>query len=219
MSKLIDLEGKRYGKLMVVKRMANRDKAVTVWECKCDCGNTTIVTSANLRSGRTKSCGCLRGIVSKQKATTHGMSKSKLYYIWSDIKQRCYQKNNPAFKFYGGRGIKMCNEWFKSYERFMKWAEINGYHEGLTIERIDVNGDYCPDNCKWIQLSEQAQNRRSNILIDYNGESHCLSEWCNIYKVNYYLVYNRIHKNKWSFERAISEPAHVEKRNKKAKGK
>lgn len=215
MSKLIDMTGKRYGMLEVIGRAPRRGKQGTFWECKCDCGNTTIVSSSGLKRG-TRSCGCLKGIVSKQRSTTHGMTKSKLYYCWSNVKQRCCCETNKAFKNYGGRGIKMCEDWKNSFESFARWAASAGYKEGLTIERIDVNGDYCPENCKWISLSDQATNRRSNIVVDYNGESHCLSEWCEMYDVDYYLVYNRMHKNHWSFERAIFEPAHVEKRNKKA---
>ena len=216
MSKLIDLTGKRFGMLEVIRK-APRTQNATRWECKCDCGNVSFVTSSDLRNGRTKSCGCLRGIVSKQKAKTHGMSKSKLYCCWTDIKQRCYNENSPAFKQYGGRGIKMCDEWKKSFERFSDWATNNGYSEGLTIERVDVNGNYCPENCKWASPYEQSINRRSNIIISYNGESRCLSEWCKKYRTDYCLVYNRMHKNKWSFERAMFESKHSEKRNKKAK--
>jgi len=215
MSKLIDLTGNKYGMLTVVCREKNLSDGFTAWRCLCECGNTKIVRGANLKRGSTKSCGCLSQKLRHERAK-HSMSGTRLYNIWGGIKSRCYRKNQPSYKSYGGRGIKMCTDWKDSFENFSKWALSNGYDESMTIERIDVNGDYCPENCKWIPLSEQARNRRSNILYEYNGETHCLTEWCERYNKDYYLVRNRIKKDKWSFERAMFEPVHSEKRNKKA---
>lgn len=219
MSKLIDITGKRYGMLTVLEREKDYKEGKTYWRCKCDCGNIAIVWGGNLRNGQTKSCGCLRILAGQENNKKHNMSKTRLYNIWAGIKARCCHKSQPAYKSYGGRGIKMFDDWKDSFENFSKWAFLRGYDDTMTIERIDVNGDYCPENCKWIPFSEQAKNRRSNILFEYNGETHCLSKWCEIYQKDYDFVYNRIHKNKWSFERAMFEPVHTEKRNKQAQSR
>lgn len=214
MSALIDITGNKYGMLTVIRRVENAPKGVARWECRCDCGNVAIVRGRNLKNGSVKSCGCLIGVSNKSRST-HGMSRTRLYQVWINIKARCYHESHPAYKSYGARGVKMCNEWLNSFEAFAEWSLSNGYRDELTIERVDNNGDYEPENCKWIRLGEQAKNRRSNIMITYQSETHNLSEWCEKYKKDYRLVYNRIHKNKWDFERAMFEPVHVEKRNRR----
>lgn len=214
MSKLIDRTGKKYGKLTVIRRVENAPGGVTRWECLCECGNLTIVRANNLNSGAVKSCGCLLKTAPQSRAT-HNMSNTRLYREWASIKARCYYKSQAGYKSYGARGIKMCDEWLNSFEAFADWSLSNGYSDDMTIERIDNDKDYMPNNCKWISLSEQANNRRSNIKITHNGETHNLSEWCKIYGIDYKLAHNRIYKLGWSFERVISEPVHVEKRNRK----
>lgn len=214
MNALIDITGNKYGKLTVIRRAESAPKGITRWECKCDCGNVVIVRGGNLKNGAVKSCGCLISTNNKNRST-HGMSGSRLYQDWANIKSRCYNPKNPAYKRYGARGITMCCDWYNSFDAFAKWALSNGYKDNLTIERIDNDKGYSPDNCKWISKGEQAGNRGSNISISFNGETHNLSEWCKIYQKNYQLVYNRIHKYKWTFERAIFEPVHIEKRNRK----
>lgn len=210
MTAFIDRTGEKFGKLTVIRRVENAPGGITRWECLCECGNTTVVRSRNLISGSVKSCGCLTG-----GKTTHNMSKTRLYQTWSAIKARCYYRGQPAYKSYGARGIKMCDEWRKSFEAFAEWAFSSGYRDDLTIERIDNDKGYTADNCKWISLGEQANNRRSNIKITHKGEIRNLSEWCKIYGIDYYLVYNRMYKLGWDFERAITEPVHAEKRNRK----
>lgn len=211
MSKLVDLTGNRYGDLVVVKRAENAPGGIAVWECLCDCGQTTLVRGNNLKRGAVKSCGCRR---SKVKPTLrHGMSKTRLYREWAAIKRRCYLKTDPSYKNYGGRGIGMCDSWKNSFELFAKWATNNGYSDELTIERINVNGNYCPENCKWIPWSEQQGNRTYCRFYTYNGETKNLVEWCKQFNLPYGTVHNRIYKLKWTFQRAISEPIHIEKRN------
>ena len=214
MTALIDITGNRYGKLTVVCRAENAPKGISRWECKCDCGKVVIVRGNNLRSGAVKSCGCLIKDKNANRAT-HNMSQTRLYRTWAGIKARCYYTSQPAYKSYGARGIKMCDEWLHSFDAFAKWALSNGYQDDLTIERIDNDKGYNPDNCKWIGLGEQANNRHSNIKITYKGDTRNLSEWCKIYGKDYYLVHNRMYKLGWDFERAISEPVHAEKRNRK----
>ena len=213
MSNLIDLAGKRYGDLIVVKRADNTSSGLAMWECLCDCGKTTIVRGSSLRNGTVKSCGCLR--YRKKPSLRHGMSHTKLYWVWSNIKKRCYNVTDPAYKNYGGRGIKMCDLWKDSFEAFSEWALNNGYVDGLSIERKDVNGDYCPENCEWIPFNEQQNNRTTCLLYTYNGETKNLAEWCKCFGIPYMTAYTRINRWKWDFERTISEPVHIEKRNRK----
>ena len=214
MSKLIDLTGNRYCKLVVIERAENTNRGEPRWKCKCDCGNITTVKGQNLKHGLVKSCGCLRSESNKSR-TKHGLSNDPLYIKWNSIKVRCYDPSCKSYKDYGGRGIKMCDEWKNSVDEFAKWAYSSGYNEDLTIERIDNNGDYCPENCRWVTKMEQAKNRRSNYKIAYNGKTQDLTDWCKDLGLDYKLIHNRIHKSHWSFERAISEPVHAEKRNRK----
>lgn len=210
MSKFIDITGNRYNHLTVIRRLDNASNGVAVWECLCDCGNITQVRGTNLKSGAVKSCGCLRKTT--KPTLRHNMSNTRLYRKWASIKSRCKDPNN---KDYGQRGIKMCEEWATSFEAFMEWAVSNGYSDDLTIERIDVNGDYCPENCTWIPWEKQQGNRRICRAIEHNGKTQNLAEWCRELGLSYSAIHNRIYKLGWSFERAISESVHIEKRNKK----
>ena len=209
MAKLIDLTGKRYAKLTVVSREDNSPRGVAVWLCRCDCGNFVSVRGGNLKSGAVKSCGCLRKTPPNK---SHGMSHSALYRKWAAIKRRCYCKSVRSYKDYGARGIKMCEEWERSSSAFIKWALENGYEEGLTIERINNDGDYCPGNCKWIPFTEQQGNRRNCVKIEYNGKTKNLSQWCRDLGLDYSRVHNRMKKLGWTFEKAISEPVDIKKR-------
>lgn len=210
MSRLIDITGNKYNKLTVVKRVNKPNEKSVIWECLCDCGNTTYVRGKNLKNGAVKSCGCL--LKSNKSSIRHNMSKTRLYRTWANIKGRCYIPSCKAYKNYGLRGITMCDEWKNSFESFMEWALNNGYNDTLSIERIDVNKGYYPDNCTWIPLNEQQKNRTINLNINYNGETKILAEWCRELGKPYKQIHNRIYKLGWSFERAITEPVHTEKR-------
>ena len=209
--KALNLSGKRFNHLVAIERVENTPNGQAVWKCKCDCGNTTIVRRSNLISGAVKSCGCLVHRSSKNR--THGMSKSRLYQEWAGIKNRCIYGTVECYKYYGGRGIKMCDEWVNSFENFRDWAFQNGYQDNLTIERIDVNGDYCPDNCKWIPQSEQNNNTRRCVIITYNGKTQNLNDWCKELNLDYKRVHNRLNKLGWSVERAFTESTNINKRN------
>lgn len=210
MSKLIDITGNKYNKLTVIGRVENGNKGASRWKCLCDCGNITYVRGGNLKSGSVKSCGCLN---KKPHYLIHGDSDKPLYAMWTSMMYRCHNPKNQAYKFYGARGISVCEEWH-DYLKFKEWVESTKKEESLTIERIDVNGNYCPENCIWVSMKEQANNRRSNIIFEYNGEKHNLMEWCNLLGLNYKNIHNRIYKLGWSFEKAISTKIDESKRNK-----
>lgn len=211
MPRLIDLIGQRFGRLTVIRRDGANKNGSATWLCKCDCGNVKVVSGRDLINGDTKSCGCSRRTPRK-----HGMTKTRLYRIWSDMKNRCQNPNNHAYKDYGGRGIVVCGEWSDDFNCFKEWAINNGYSKELTIERLDFNKGYCPDNCTWITLSEQAQNRRRCIFVTIGEKTLNLQQWCNELGIDYKLVHNRIYKLGWEPEKALTTPVDKSKRNKKA---
>lgn len=203
MSKLIDLSGQRFGRLTVIKK-AESSKGKTKWHCKCDCGRETTVFGCNLKKGVAKSCGCLRNEATSERRTSHGQRWTRLYNIWEQMKGRCTRPAHPFYRLYGGRGITVCDEWRDSFKVFHDWAMANGYAENLTIDRIDTNGNYCPENCRWADLVTQANNTSRNHLLAYNGEVHTLAEWSKLTGINYMSLKTRIRRG-WSIERALTE--------------
>lgn len=193
MSRRIDLTGNRYGRLLVTKFDRKNQHGDTYWVCRCDCGNYKSIASNKLRSGWTKSCGCLHKEIMRQKLLSHGMSKSKLYSSWELMKSRCYYPQNNRYYRYGGRGIKVCDEWL-SFERFKEWALKNGYKEGLTLERKNIDKNYEPDNCCWITKEEQARNKCNTVWVVYKGERMCMSVFAREMGVSINVISNRIKK-------------------------
>lgn len=181
-----DLTGKRFSRLLVLERSNEKYKTKngkeypnSIYVCQCDCGNIIHCLGGNLLKGRTTSCGCFQKDCTSKRFSKHGMRRSRLYNCWVNMRSRCNNQKNKAYKNYGERGITVCNEWDNSFEEFMKWALSNGYSEELTIDRIDVNGNYCPNNCRWATTEQQANNQRKTIRIEISGIEKSLKQWTN----------------------------------------
>lgn len=195
------MSGKRIGKLTVIQYAETRNKQA-YWLCKCDCGNKIIARGNHLRNGNVKSCGCLRIEENKIRAK-HNLSRSDLYNTYHSMRKRCYLKTNASYSRYGGRGIKMCDEWLNSetgFESFYVWALSSGYKKGKSIERIDVNKNYCPENCTWADAKQQANNLTTTPHITYNNETHTPSEWQEICGIPRQTILSR-YKKGWSAEK------------------
>lgn len=160
MSKINDLTGKKFGRLKVVRYYGSNKNGRALWLCQCECGNTKVIVGNSLINKATISCGCYNKEHSKNIHTKHNMSYSKIYKVWNGMKTRCYNKNFLYYCNYGGRGIKICDEWKNDFSKFYEWAINNGYKEGLTIDRINNDGNYEPNNCRWVTRAEQNRNKR-----------------------------------------------------------
>ncbi len=205
-----DLTGQRFGRLVVLSR-AMKDElpdknlySQVFWKCQCDCGNVKFVSSGHLRDGHTKSCGCLHDENARTVGKTHGMTHTRLHAIWSNMVQRCTNPKNTKYKDYGARGIHVCSEW-RDFAVFCEWAYNNGYQQDLTIDRIDVDGNYCPENCRWATNFEQMRNMTVNHWITYKGETHILADWVKILGDKGPSFKSRILRG-WSAEKAMETP-------------
>lgn len=199
----LKLEGKRFGRLVVLKRADNTKKGMTYWLCKCDCGNTKIVRGTHLQAGKIKSCGCLVRETSRETLSTHRLSKTRLYRVYCGIKARCYNPKNECYRIYGGRGITMCEEWKNNFLSFYNWAINNGHREDLSIDRINNDGNYEPNNCRWATPKEQSNNTRRCIYVTYNNETHTITEWGRILNIDADTLLTRYHRNKNNLDRVF----------------
>lgn len=206
-----DLSGRKFGRLTAIRHDGYKEfpssKRKVVWLCECECGNTVRVMARALKSGNTKSCGCL-AIEKKrengQKNTKHGMCNSRLYSIWHGMKYRCYNPSSHEYKNYGGKGIHICDEWLFDFKCFYEWAVCNGYRDNLTIDRIDFDKDYCPENCRWVGAKEQNNNKSNNRFIYIDGVKKSLAEWAEEHSIAPETVAYRIDKLRMSPTEALT---------------
>lgn len=205
-----DLTGQRFGRWTVLYYVGNNKHNQPTWLCRCDCGNVVVTSANGLRRGTTKSCGCRRSDVSRQSknhfAPTHGMSRTPEFRVWMSMLDRCQNPQSQPYRHYGGRGIKVCERW-QDFENF--FADMgNRPSPKYSLDRIDNDGDYRPDNCRWATMKEQNSNRRSNQNITYNGQTHTIREWTLITGITYNTLWGRIFKSHWSIDRALTEQIH-----------
>jgi hypothetical protein len=221
-----DLTGKVFGNLEVIKFHHKKRKNPSngqvqghryFWLCKCLlCGGTAIVPSSSLKGMKSTSCGCLTRKRASEVNTKHGHANERLYHVWQGMKDRCFNPNHHGYHNYGGRGITICNEWM-DYANFRKFMIGIGYDENLkrgvqTLERIDVNGNYEPSNCKLIPFVEQSLNRRNSHKVLYNGEEKTISEWAKVYKMNQNTLGHRLREG-WPIEKALLTPVRHPKKH------
>lgn len=196
------LDGKRFGRLTVISFSHLDDTKTAHWLCKCDCGNTCTPSNRSLRKGATQSCGCLHKEQLSERNATHRSSSTKEYYIWNNMRERCSSPKNNHYKYYGGRGIKVCKRWL-DFSNFI--ADMGYAPEGYSIERINNDGDYEPSNCKWIPMSEQAANKSNNHRIEYEGRNLHLAAWARELNLPYDALKYLLNYKKLSFPDAIAE--------------
>jgi len=195
MSKVkLELKGLKFNSWKVLCEAEGRLRGCIGWHCVCDCGTKRIVAGSHLKSGHSKSCGCVRNYNTKIRETTHGMTQTPLHKIWLGMKNRCYNKNTISYRSYGERGIKVCDRWLNSFENFFEDMSST-YKKGLTIERKDVDKDYSPENCCWIPKSEQSRNRTNTIWVTTELGTMTVSEAAKIAKVSWFCIYNRHLRN------------------------
>jgi hypothetical protein len=200
--KIPNLVGKTFGRLTVIEIGPRTSvKKGTYYLCRCECGNLKEIKAQALVSGATLSCGCYN----KEVMTTHGMSKTKLYDTLHKMKRRCNNIDDKNYKNYGGRGIKICEDWEQDFIHFYNWSILSGYKEGLTIDRIDNDGPYSPENCRWVSQKVQAGNKRNNHMLTLNGKTQCLAAWCEELNMRSSTIINRLNLG-WSEEKALTYP-------------
>ena len=211
-----NLTGLKYGRLTVIEISSKDKNGHYYWLCECDCGKIKKILGTHLLRGNIKSCGCynseLASIRQKEKQI---IPNKRIRHIWESMKSRCYNNKNISYKNYGARGIKICDEWINKENgliNFYNWSIDNGYKDDLTIDRIDVNGNYEPSNCRWATWQKQCNNTRNNIKIEYNSEYENICYFIKKYNLNKFAIYNRL-KRDWSVRDAIEKPVKERRTN------
>lgn len=195
-SEVKDLTGLQFGRLTVIRRAGSTKEGKATWLCLCECGVESVKVGKQLRNGHCRSCGCLErenridNMLHNKHHRVHHQSETRLYNIWCAMKQRCYYPNHVDFHNYGGRGIEVCEEWRSDFLAFKEWSEQNGYRDNLSIDRIAVNGNYEPSNCKWSTSKEQSRNKRDTLFVTLDGETKSLADWCDELGLSYNKVYH-----------------------------
>ena len=205
-----DLTGHNFGRLTAIAsyedHIQRSGRHKTQWLCRCSCGNEVVVQTFNLKSGNTKSCGCLNAENIKTQSVTHGDRHTRLYRIWCGMKSRCYDTACPSYERYGRRGIMMCDEWKESYQTFKDWAVQRGYNDELSIDRVNNDEGYSPENCRWATQKEQANNRSSFKHFLYEGRDVTISELSEITGIKYHTLFARLNTLHWTVDDAVKTP-------------
>lgn len=201
MSKTIDLVGMRFGRLSVIGKTKTKSNRVA-WICKCDCGNETTPMTTSLLKGRTKSCGCFHRDRTAETFRKHGQYNTRLYRIWGNMHQRCSNPKKDNYHLYGAKGVSVCDEW-KDFSDFSKWAMENGYSDSLSIDRIETDKGYSPENCRWATPQEQTDNRSCTKLISFNGKTQTIKRWAEETGIPYKNLLWRIDHG-WDAEKALT---------------
>lgn len=205
-----DITGMKFNFIMPIRCVGSEHKK-RLWECKCDCGNVFVTEATLIISGHTKSCGCWKRYINSQLHRTHGQTGTRLNRIWRGMKSRCNNPHVKDFSYYGGRGIKVCKEWSDSFESFRDWANSNGYAENLTLDRIEVNDNYTPDNCRWVDRLTQSRNKRDNVCLTLYGKTKTLMEWSEILGFDRHTIRHRLDRG-WSVEKTLTTiPVNIKK--------
>lgn len=191
--KFDDMTGQKYGSLVVIERAKNHGHC-TYWVCRCDCGRLRECQASCLKAGTVNSCGCKTSEHCWTAKTVHNLTNTRIHHIWSNMKQRCYNKKSRAYRLYGERGVVVCDEWRNNFMRFYRWAKANNYKENLTLDRIDVNGNYCPENCRWVDNITQQNNKRNSHYLTYNGRTYTVSEWGRITGIKPGTIFARLRR-------------------------
>lgn len=200
-----NLIGKKFNYLTVLKKVESKDKKHSYYLCRCECGNEKIIRSDTLKDERYVSCGCYnRSKIKGQKSLKHGQSRTKLYHVWAGMKNRCRKASNYSSKWYYDKSVKVYEEWL-SFEKFYEWCIQNNYREGLTIDRIDYNGDYEPSNCRWVTMKEQNFNTSRNVKLTYNDKTYCMQQWADTLGVNRNTFWRYIRVKNMSIEEIINK--------------
>lgn len=211
MRKPLDLSGKNFDRLTAIRSVGQDRRRNMLWLCQCKCGRWCVVAATSLTTGKKRSCGCLIDEARRKSTRKHGMTHTPIWGVWQGMLGRCRRKSGRDFENYVKRGVSVCEEWM-AFENFYRWAIDAGYKSGLTIERIDVNKGYYPENCKWATWTEQARNRRNNSLVTINGETRPLIVWSEINGIPYHTVTSRIARG-WSREDAVTRPIQIHKKS------
>lgn len=203
MGNFIDLTGQRFGRWTVIARGSNASDGAARWRCRCDCGKEHIVRGRDLRAGVSKSCGCLQKDNARQLAMKYESCDMRLYRIWCAMRKRCNNPKHQYYYVYGGRGISVCAEWESDFGAFQRWSIANGYSPELTIDRIDNQKGYSPENCRWADAKTQANNHRNNIMLTLDGETLTLAQWSEKIDINYETLLSR-YKSGWTVEEILT---------------
>ena len=202
-----DLTGQTFDRLTAIKDVGRSKEGKSIWQCRCSCGKEIEIIGSYIIRGRTQSCGCLIRDINKQRATTHGYTRgdkiTRTYRSHQDMINRCTNVKNKSYKDYGGRGIKVCFAWLESFENFL--SDMGERPEGMTLDRINVNGNYEPSNCRWATRKQQNRNRTNNHILTFNGQTLCISEWAEKLGFSHSTINQRL-KRGWSVERALTTP-------------